>query len=71
MLAGLAQRLAQRPLRRYTYRALQPALCGLPLRLCAARAGDGTVEVWAALPDGSAAMRAQAGFEPGAAGAAG
>ena len=71
VLAGLAQRLAQRPLRRYTYRALQPALCGLPLRLCAARAGDGTVEVWAALPDGSAAMRAQAGFEPGAAGAAG
>ena len=70
VLAGLAQRLAQRPLRRYTYRALQPALCGVPLRLCAARAADDAVEVWAALPDSSAAMRALATFEPAAAQAA-
>jgi 3-methylfumaryl-CoA hydratase len=60
VLAGLAQRLAPRPLRRFGYRALQPALCGQPLQLCAARTADDTIEVWVALPDGSAAMRAQA-----------
>ncbi|WP_157269203.1 FAS1-like dehydratase domain-containing protein [Azohydromonas aeria] len=61
LLAGLAQRLAGSPLRRFRYRGLRPALLGAPLTLHAAAAGDGFT-VWSALPDGSVSMQAQAGF---------
>ena len=61
LLAGLAQRLAARPLRRFHYRGLQPALLGAPITLNAAPAGDG-LTVWTALPDGSVCMQAEAAF---------
>jgi 3-methylfumaryl-CoA hydratase len=61
LLAGLAQRLAGVPLRRFRYRGLRPALLGAPLTLNAAAAGDGFT-LWTALPDGGVSMSAQAGF---------
>ena len=61
LLAGLAQRLAGRPLRRFRYRGLQPALLSRPLTLNAAPAGDGFT-VWTALPDGGVCMQAEAAF---------
>ncbi|MCI1193213.1 acyl-CoA dehydrogenase [Calidifontimicrobium sp. SYSU G02091] len=61
VLAGLAQRLGARPLRRFRYRALNPALLGAPLTLCAAPVADG-LAVWATRGDGAVAMHANAAF---------
>ncbi len=61
LLAGLALRLAPRPLQGFTYRALQPALLGTPLTLNAAASDDGLM-LWAALPDGAVSMQAGAAF---------
>jgi len=61
LLAGFAQAVAARPLKRFSYQALRPSLLGYPLRLCAGADQDQQI-VWAALPDGGVSMRAVAGF---------
>jgi 3-methylfumaryl-CoA hydratase len=61
MLAGLAQQIGGRPLKRFRYRALQPSLLGQPLTLNAAPDEHG-LTLWVALPDGAVSMRAEASF---------
>ena len=59
LLAGLATRLASRPLRRFRYRGVQPSILGTPLTVNAAPGDEGLV-LWAGLPDGGVSMQAQA-----------
>jgi len=47
---------------RYSYRALGPVFGGEPLRLTGRLPNDDTVEVWAAAPDGRAAMSGTLGW---------
>ncbi|GEQ77590.1 hypothetical protein CTTA_4595 [Comamonas testosteroni] len=61
VLAGLAARLGQRPLKRFRYRGMRPNLLGTPLLVNAAPDGDALI-LWTALPDGSVSMQAEAAF---------
>jgi 3-methylfumaryl-CoA hydratase len=64
LLAMLAQRVAGKPLRRFKYRGLRPALLGQTLRLEAApdpEEGDGLL-LWAVLANGQVCMQASANF---------
>lgn len=62
LLAELAERATERPLKTFRYRGLQPAILGADMSVNAANDSDG-LELWTGLPDGTVAMRAQAGFE--------
>ena len=63
LLAGCAQRAAGRPLKRFSYRGLQPSVLGSELSVNAAVAdGPDRFVLWAALPNGAVTMRAEAGF---------
>ncbi|OYV02303.1 MAG: acyl-CoA dehydrogenase [Burkholderiales bacterium PBB5] len=61
LLAGHAQQVAGRALRRFRYRGLRPALLGNALTVNAAPGDEGLL-VWIALPDGAVSMRAEASF---------
>ena len=61
LLAGLAARLGDRPLKRFRYRAVQPNLLGTPLTVNAAPGGEGFV-LWTALPDGGVSVQAEADY---------
>ena len=61
LLAGFAEEVSGRPLKRFRYRGLKPSILGNELTLNAARNGDRFV-LWVGLPDGSASMRAEAEF---------
>ena len=62
LLAGFAQELGGRPVRRFEYRALKPAILGTTLTLEADREGD-RVEAWCRLAEGGVSMRASALLE--------
>ena len=59
LLAGFAQEAGGRPLRRFEYRALKPAILGTTLTLEADVAGD-RVETWSRLAEGGISMRGTA-----------
>jgi len=59
LLAGFAQELGGRPLARFDYRALRPAILGVTLTLHAEVDAD-AVRVWSALPGGVPGMQATA-----------
>lgn len=61
LLAGFAEDLGLRPLKRFRYRGMQPSLLGNELKLNAASDG-GSLLVWASLPNDAVAMRAEASF---------
>ncbi|MFM0041770.1 acyl-CoA dehydrogenase [Paraburkholderia sediminicola] len=61
LLAAFAEEVAGKPLRRFTYRGLQPSILGNELTVNAAANGEGWA-VWVSLPDGSVSMRADASF---------
>lgn len=63
LLAGLAARLGQKPLRHFHYRALRPSVLGTSLTVNAAATADG-LSLWTAQPDGSVSMQAEASFQP-------
>lgn len=62
LLAGFAQEIAGRPLTRFRYRGLQPALLGNTLHLNASANPTGGLDVWVTLPDGSVSMQAHAEY---------
>ena len=64
LLAGLAQRVAMQPLRRFEYRGLRPALLGQTLQLEATPdpTETGGFLLHAVLADGTACMEAKASF---------
>lgn len=66
LLAAWAQEVAGRPLRRFRYRGLRPALLGQQLSLHAGALGDAAqgeaLTVWVALQDGAVSMQAEARF---------
>lgn len=59
LLAGLAEQAGGRPLRRFSYRGLRPALLGTTLDLHADVAAN-QVRVWSILPGGAVSMQAEA-----------
>ena len=59
MLAALASEVGDGALKRFTYRALHPALLGAPLMLNARRDGIGWA-LWTTLADGRVGMQAEA-----------
>ena len=59
LLAGYAQDVAGRELRRFSYRGVRPALLGAGLTLNAA-VEDGRVTAWTTLGDGTISMQAEA-----------
>lgn len=62
LLAGLAEEVAGKPVKRFIYRGLQPAILGNALTLHAAAGGEDELLLWVALPTAGVAMRAQAFF---------
>jgi 3-methylfumaryl-CoA hydratase len=63
LLAGFAQEIGARPLRRLDYRGLRPAILGTSLTLNGELEAGGA-RVWSALPDGAASMQARVAFVP-------
>ena len=61
VLAGLAQDVAGKRLKRFRYRGLQPSLLGNELSANAAQSDTGLV-LWIGLPGGAVSMRAEADF---------
>jgi 3-methylfumaryl-CoA hydratase len=61
LLAGLAQRIAGKPLATFDYRGVQPATLGNALTLNGLREGE-RLELWTALPDERVSMQANATF---------
>jgi 3-methylfumaryl-CoA hydratase len=61
LLAGFAEEVSGKPLKRFRYRGVQPSILGDELTLNAARDGDG-LTLWVSLPDGAVSMRAEAAF---------
>jgi 3-methylfumaryl-CoA hydratase len=59
VLAGFAEEVTGKALRKFSYRGLRPAILGAELMLNAI-VENGQVTVWAALPDGSVSMQAEA-----------
>jgi len=63
LLAGFAQEVGGRPLRRFEYRALKPAILGTVLTLEADGGGD-AVGTWCRLAEGGVSMRGKAFLAP-------
>jgi 3-methylfumaryl-CoA hydratase len=63
LLAGFAQEMAGKTLRRFEYRAVKPAILGTTLTLEADREG-GRVDAWCRLAEGGVSMRASALLVP-------
>jgi 3-methylfumaryl-CoA hydratase len=63
LLAGFAQEMAERPLRRFEYRAVRPAILGTTLTLEANREGE-RIGAWCRLAEGGLSMRASALLAP-------
>jgi 3-methylfumaryl-CoA hydratase len=63
LLAGFAQEMAGKPLRRFEYRALKPAILGTTLTLEANR-GNERIDAWCRLSEGGVSMRASALLAP-------
>jgi 3-methylfumaryl-CoA hydratase len=63
LLAGFAQEMAGRPLRRFEYRAVRPAILGTTLTLEANCEGE-RVDAWCRLAEGGVSMRASAFLAP-------
>jgi 3-methylfumaryl-CoA hydratase len=63
LLAGFAQEVAGKPLRRFEYRASKPAILGTTLTLEANREGE-RVDAWCRLAEGGVSMRANALLVP-------
>lgn len=61
LLAGYAEQISGKPVKRFNYRGIQPALLGAKLTLNAAHEGDELL-LWVSLPDGGVAMQARASF---------
>ncbi len=59
LLAGFAQEAGGKPLRRFEYRAVKPAILGTTLTLEANREGE-RVDAWSRLAEGGVSMRASA-----------
>lgn len=59
LLAGFAEEVCGRPLKKFRYRGLKPSILGNELTINAAPDGDQLV-LWVSLPDGSVSMRAEA-----------
>lgn len=61
LLAAFAEEVADKPLKQFRYRGVQPSILGNELTINAARNGDG-LTLWVSLPDGAVSMRAEATF---------
>ena len=61
LLAGFAEEMSGRPLKRFRYRGLKPAILGNELTINATQDG-GQLVLWVGLPEGSVSMRAEATF---------